>query len=111
MKIETQLKLKFKVYFYILFSYSIDRKTDEHKQFNIDQNGLVTVAGALDRETTPVHRIHILAIDKGNKFCTTCIIRIKIFLIILTFVSNLMKLKLLLMAAIYLYSIYFSNEY
>ncbi len=57
---------------FFFYSYSIDRKTDEHKQFNIDQNGLVTVAGALDRETTPVHRIHILAIDKGKDFMPAC---------------------------------------
>ena len=39
---------------------------DELKQFSVDQNGLVTTAKALDRETTHVHRVHILAIDRGK---------------------------------------------
>lgn len=47
-------------------SYSIDRNTDEKRQFKVDANGLVTVAGKLDRETTAVHRVHILALDKGE---------------------------------------------
>ncbi len=45
--------------------YSIDRNTDEKRQFSVDPNGLVTVTGKLDRETMAVHRVHILAIDKG----------------------------------------------
>ena len=49
-----------------LSSYAIDRNTDPDRQFAVDGTGLVTTAKLLDRETTPVHRIHILAIDKGN---------------------------------------------
>lgn len=47
------------------FSYAIDRDTDPEKQFAVDGTGLVTTAKLLDREKVPVHRIHILAIDKG----------------------------------------------
>ena len=47
------------------FSYAIDRKTDAGRQFSIDNNGLVTTSKLLDRESLHVHRVHILAIDKG----------------------------------------------
>ena len=49
-----------------IYRYAIDRKTDVNRQFAIDGHGLVTTAKPLDRETIPVHRVHILAIDKGN---------------------------------------------
>ena len=51
----------------IPYSYSIDRNTDQNRQFSVDANGLITVTGKLDREKMAVHRVHILAIDKGNK--------------------------------------------
>ena len=51
----------------IFYSYSIDRNTDENRQFSVDANGLITVTGKLDREKMAVHRVHILAVDKGKK--------------------------------------------
>lgn len=52
---------------YILpYRYAIDRYTDPDGQFAIDGNGLVTTAKLLDREDKPGHRVHILAIDKGQ---------------------------------------------
>ena len=51
----------------ILYSYSIDRNTDQNRQFSVDANGLITVTGKLDREKMSVHRVHILAVDKGTK--------------------------------------------
>lgn len=48
------------------YSFSIDRATDPDRQFAVDDTGQVTVARPLDRETVPVHRIHILAIDQGT---------------------------------------------
>ena len=53
------------------FSYSIDRLTDPEKKFAITSNGLVTTAKTLDRETKSEHRVHILAIDKGQEVMTS----------------------------------------
>jgi len=47
-------------------SYSIDQSTDLARQFAVDGNGLVTTVKGLDREAESVHRIHVLAIDKGE---------------------------------------------
>ena len=49
--------------------YSIDRKSDPERQFDINSEGLITTVKALDRETRADHRIHILAIDKGIYAC------------------------------------------
>ena len=58
----------------VSFSFSIDRLTDPLKQFSVDGNGLVTTTKLLDRETTPVHKLHILAIDKGVYLSPLCIV-------------------------------------
>ena len=55
--------------------YAIDRYTDPDRQFAIDGNGLVTTAKLLDREDRPGHRVHILAIDKGQPALTVALFR------------------------------------
>ncbi|XP_053570854.1 cadherin-7 isoform X2 [Bombina bombina] len=47
--------------------YSIDRNTDLERFFNIDAtSGLITIAKSLDRETSAVHNITVLAIESQN---------------------------------------------
>ena len=48
-----------------VFRFSIDARTDPLRQFTVDGHGLVTTRRALDRETQPSHRVHVLAVDKG----------------------------------------------
>lgn len=49
------------------FSFFIDyENTDRNKQFSVDRNsGKVTVRNPLNRETTAMYNLHILAVDKG----------------------------------------------
>jgi len=63
-----------------LFRFSIDRETDPHGEFTVDNNGLVMTTRRhgvvmttvvmttrhLDRESQPSHRVHVLAVDKGG---------------------------------------------
>ena len=65
-KVNTSLTNSLTSFIVMNYSYSIDRNTDENRQFNVDANGLITVTGRLDREKMAVHRVHILAIDKGK---------------------------------------------
>lgn len=47
-------------------SYMINRTSDRHRQFAIDQDGTVTIQRPLDRESTGRHDLEILAMDDGN---------------------------------------------
>ena len=58
-------RMTLNVYF-LSRSYAIDRRTDPHRQFSIDSEGLVMTAKMLDRETEQTHRVYILAIDHGK---------------------------------------------
>ena len=46
-------------------SFKIDRSSDKKRQFQINQDGTVTIQRSLDREDTPRHQLKILAIDDG----------------------------------------------
>ncbi|XP_066976565.1 neural-cadherin-like isoform X1 [Macrobrachium rosenbergii] len=46
-------------------SYLIERLSDKHRHFHIDESGLVTVQRALDREANPKHVVKVLAVDDG----------------------------------------------
>lgn len=46
-------------------TYTINRNTDRHRQFSINQDGVVTIQRELDRETIDVHNLEILAVDDG----------------------------------------------
>ncbi|KAK1802224.1 hypothetical protein P4O66_021889 [Electrophorus voltai] len=47
-------------------TYSIAPESDPHSLFLVDQTGLVTVAGQLDREEASQHHLVILATDHGD---------------------------------------------
>ncbi|XP_035701024.1 neural-cadherin isoform X3 [Folsomia candida] len=47
-------------------SFKIDRSSDKKRQFQISQDGTVTIQRTLDREDTPRHQVKILAIDDGT---------------------------------------------
>ncbi len=51
---------------FVCHSYAIDRDSNPERQFSINGMGLVTTVKPLDREAQPTHRLHILAIDRGE---------------------------------------------
>ncbi|XP_053376534.1 neural-cadherin-like [Mercenaria mercenaria] len=48
---------------YKTFEYYISRESDPTRRFTINQQGEVSILNPLDRETTSIHVVHILAID------------------------------------------------
>ncbi|XP_047002770.1 neural-cadherin-like [Schistocerca americana] len=45
--------------------YLVDHSLDPMRHFNVDQNGTVVIQRQLDREKTPLHEVHVLAVDDG----------------------------------------------
>ncbi|XP_064117207.1 neural-cadherin-like isoform X1 [Macrobrachium nipponense] len=61
-------------------SYSIDRTSDKHRHFYIDNTGTVKLQQTLDREKSQVHQIKILVTDDGTPAktaTTTLTIKVK----------------------------------
>lgn len=59
----------------VIFSprYSLDKRSDTTKDFNIDpKNGTITVARTLDRETTNWHNVTVEAKETGKENVMSC---------------------------------------